>query len=220
MDITEPSLIVIIDINCPLGASVAEKFLSLKDWRVRAVTDDETEEDVAQLAEWEARGIEVVRADFHDPCQLAMAFDMADAIFCATNYWKLLQDHSAITYTFLTKMHPRRPVCQLEINRNVNVIQAASMTPTLQRFVMAIDPSPIQLSHGTVESAYHMNGKWYAMGELKKSYPDLAQKTSILLIGRSMDRFRDHVIRQVSLVQYLHSQEESTQGFNRKMEPS
>lgn len=203
MDATERSLLVIIDINCPLGASAAEKFLSLKDWRVRAVTDDEIEEEIAMLEKWEAKGVEVVRADYHDPCQLAMAFDMADAIFCATNYWKLLQDHSATTYTALTKMHARQPVCQMEANRNMSVIQAASMTPTLQRFVMALDPSPLQLSNGTIERTWHMHGKWYAMGELKMKYPELAQKSSFLLIGRTMDCFRDHVIKQVSGVNFF-----------------
>jgi putative NADH-flavin reductase len=203
MDTETPLLVVaIVGVTSPQGDGVARKFLSLRDWQVRAVTDEEAEEKVTELAEWAAKGVNVVRADFHDPGNLAMAFAGADAIFCATSFTRLFVEHSTISWYSLTKINPANLVRQFESSRNQNVIQAASLIPTLQKMVLSVDPSPKHFSAGRITHAYHMDAKWEAMKVLKLKYPILAQKTSILQVGRFMDRYKLY-LQKVSKVQFL-----------------
>jgi hypothetical protein len=189
-------LIAIVGLTYEQGDSVATKFLSLPDWKVRAVTDEETDDKVRELAIWASRGVEIERADFTDPSRLVMAFVGADVIFSVTDYMALLNDQSTRTLASLWKTKTVFEIAQQhEMMRNRRIFQAAAMVPTLERFVMSLDPSPVAQSEGHITQAYHMEGKWAATKAMAQQFPTLNKKTTFLQVGWLMRRYRQHMTR-------------------------
>lgn len=68
------------------GSSVANTFLALPHWHVRALTRTPSSDASRSLA---ARGVEVVRGDLADPASLVEAFENAHAIFLNTEFWEV-----------------------------------------------------------------------------------------------------------------------------------
>jgi uncharacterized protein YbjT (DUF2867 family) len=64
-------LLVVVGITGNQGGSVADAFLTDKNWRIRAITRDPSK---PSAQEWASRGVEVVRADMDDIDSLTAAF--------------------------------------------------------------------------------------------------------------------------------------------------
>ena len=78
-------LIVVTGATGKQGSSVANTFLTLPYWHVRALTRNPSSEASKSLA---ARGAEVIHADFDDEASLTKAFENAHAIFLNTIFWE------------------------------------------------------------------------------------------------------------------------------------
>lgn len=79
-------IIVVIGATGNQGSSVANTFLGLPEWHVRALTRNPSSDASELLA---AKGAEVVQGDLAEPSSLAKAFENANAIFLNTDFWEV-----------------------------------------------------------------------------------------------------------------------------------
>ncbi|KAL4985521.1 hypothetical protein BDW68DRAFT_179643 [Aspergillus falconensis] len=155
------------------GFSVAESFLNIPNWTVRALTRNPASPTAQKLA---SMGCEVVQADLNDISSLERAFDEAHAVFVNTDFWA--------AYTSDPTRDSLAAYTQ-EVKHGKNAAIAASKIPSLERFVYSALPSFSKASGGKYSKALHCESK-AAVVEYIETSPDLAElakKTSFIYLG-------------------------------------
>lgn len=177
-------LIVIIGITGNQGGSVARTFLNDPSWRIRGLTRDT--QSSASLA-LSAQGIEMVRADLHDPSSLKDVFKGANLVFSVTDFWKPYFDPSNRARAAAQGKSIGQYAYELELEQGKNVVDAVA------REVDGLDDVGLiastlcnarQTSGGKYKELWHFDGKADVFpAYLKEKYPELAKKTSYLHTG-------------------------------------
>lgn len=180
-------LIVVIGATGNQGSSVAKHFLTLSNWRVRAVTRDPSSPAAHSLA---SAGAEVVKADLSDLNSLHATFVGAHAIFVNTDFWGPYR--SLDISTEQAQRESGEKAQEIEVLRGKNAVIAAAAVPTLERFVYsALGPSALgpmkKVSKGKYNRSHHWNSKATVVEYIETEQPDLAQKTSLIYLGAYVD---------------------------------
>lgn len=159
------------------GFSVAETFLSLPNWQVRAITRNTSSKKAQELA---AAGAEVVQADLADVDSLSRAFEGVHAIFVLTDFWA--------TYVSSLMDKESRDVSSqqgydTEVMHSMNAAIAASRTTTLENFIYSALGPMKAASGGKYPHSYHWESKAAAVDYIQNQQPWLAKKTSYIYLG-------------------------------------
>lgn len=151
------------------GFSVAQTFLKLDNWHVRALTRNPSSTTAQSLA---AQGAEVVVADLSDIDSLHAAFADAHVIYSNTDFWGpyLACGDSEEAYA-----------AELQHGRNAAI--AAAGVATLERYIYSTLGPMKKHSKGKYPHSYHWDSKAEIMEYIQTEMPQLAAKTSYIIIG-------------------------------------
>lgn len=177
--------IAVIGATGQQGSSVANTFLKLPIWKVRAITRNPSSATARDLA---SRGAEVVHGDLADIESLSKAFQGAHAIFVNTDFWTtyrpLMAEVAAGTKILKTgEPEPSRIAFDTEVAHGKNAAQAAAQIPTLERFIYSALPHLQKLSGGKYKGSYHWDSKGTIVDYIEEELPGLAKKSSFLYLG-------------------------------------
>jgi hypothetical protein len=169
--------IVVVGATGIQGGSVARTFLTLPNWKVRAITRNPSSLAAQALA---ARGAEVVQAELSDISSLSTAFQDANAIFLNTDFWaKLMANRAKLEEG---QLDPSEAAYQSEVSLGKNAVQAAAKVPTLERLIYSALPSATKMTGGKYHSL-HWESKAAIVEYVEDELPDLAKKTSFIYLG-------------------------------------
>ncbi|PMD36789.1 putative NAD dependent epimerase/dehydratase [Hyaloscypha variabilis F] len=175
-------LLVVIGITGQQGGSVASLFSQEPGWKVRGITRNPS--SPSALA-WISKGVEMVQADLNEPSTLLSAFIGATALFVTTNFWAPF--YNPRTLSLLKENQTLGEYCSdLEFRAAKNAFDAASQVQALERIVVSSLVDAEKLSGGKYKGVYHWEGKAAALKYLKETYPDLAGKLSVVVMGNYM----------------------------------
>ncbi|KAK5171423.1 uncharacterized protein LTR77_004567 [Saxophila tyrrhenica] len=182
-------LIVIIGITGNQGGSVANVFLKDPEWRIRGLTRDSSSAASQQLA---SRGIEVVRADLHDPSTLAPAFKGANLIFSVTDFWKPFFNPANVERAAREGISIGQLCYNLEYEQGKNIADAAAHPNVLATLdetglIASTLSNARECSKGKYTELYHFDAKADVFPKyVEKQHLELAKKTSYLQTGMFM----------------------------------
>ena len=172
-------ILVVLGATGSQGGSVITHFLDTPGWHIRALTRDPSKASAQALS---AKGVELAKGDLSDPASLKAAFDGATAIFAVTDFWTLFQQPS--TWAQVTPTRPVGAVAyDLELAQAKSVIDAAAEVPTLEKFIFSSLQSVRKWSKGKYMHVFHFDAKAAATEYIHSAHPDLAKKTSVLIVG-------------------------------------
>ncbi|KAL4928955.1 uncharacterized protein BDV17DRAFT_298414 [Aspergillus undulatus] len=171
MSRTPKKTIAIIGATGLQGSSVAEAFLALPNWTVRAITRNPFSPSAQQLA---SAGCEVVPGDLNSIESLEAAFTGAHAIFSNTDFWG--------PYTSDPDRDSERAF-NTEVQHGKNAAIAASRVPTLERFVYSALASMNKGSGGKYARSLHCESKAAVVDYIENEQAELAKKTSFIYLG-------------------------------------
>ncbi|KAH7361026.1 putative NAD dependent epimerase/dehydratase [Rhexocercosporidium sp. MPI-PUGE-AT-0058] len=178
-------LIVIVGITGQKGGSVARFFSSLSDWKIRGLTRNPSS---PSSLHWTSLGVEIIAADLSCPSTLASAFSGATAIFSTTDFWGPFYDPSTPALLKdgenLAQFYK-----EAEKMQGVNVADAASKIVGLERLVVSALCHAEEGSVGIYRNVAHWDGKAEAVKYLKETYPGLAEKTTVVVVGNYMENW-------------------------------
>lgn len=113
------------------------------------------------------------------------AFKGAYAVFGTTDFWgpvfdpsskSKLKDHQKINeYAF-----------DYEVTQAKNIAEAAAETEGLQRFITSALPNANLCTIARLKHVYHFDSKAVVVEYVKKTFPELAAKMSVLYVGSYM----------------------------------
>lgn len=177
-------LIVIIGITGNQGSSVAHTFLSSPTWRIRGLTRHPTSPTSQHLS---SLGIEMIQADLHDPSSLSRAFDGANLIFSATDFWTPFFTPSNAARAAELGIPIGRLAYELEAEQGRNIVDAvAKVVDGLDEvgFVASTLCNARESSEAKYKELWHFDGKADVFPKyVKEKYPEVAKKTSYLHTG-------------------------------------
>ncbi|KAF4435498.1 nitrogen metabolic regulation nmr [Fusarium acutatum] len=189
---TTKKLIVIIGATGGQGGSVINYFLNDPEWRVRGITRNPSRQKSKNL---EARGVEVVQADLDDGASLAKAFQDANVIFAASDFWGIYNDPKN-----RNKPKPGQALNEWtkaqETQQLKNIIDEAARVSSLERFIMSSLPGPTKLSGGKYTSVCHHDSKADAEEYGEQNQQELWAKTSVYLAEYFLGNFLTHAMAQ------------------------
>lgn len=192
-------LIVVLGATGNQGGSVADAFLQIPEWRVRALTRNPTRAKAQALA---ARGAEVVQADMDSPDTLSSAFENAHAVFAVSDFWGLYGDPA--NQAKATKDQPLNVwAANYETEQLKGVIDAVAKIPTLERFVLSSLSDATKWSRGKYTHVYHFDSKAKAETYGRETYPELWKRTSIFQAGFFLSNFVSNPMFQPRMVSPL-----------------
>ncbi|KAK1596952.1 NmrA-like family protein [Colletotrichum navitas] len=165
------SLIVVTGATGTQGGSVARLLAKDPSWKVRGVTRNVDSDKAREL---EALGIEMVSANLDDASSLPRAFEGAMAIFGTTNFWEIAFKDGVEAAT------------AGEEKQFVNIADAAAKMPTLKHLVLSTMPNCEIISGGKLPCP-HWDAKARGGEYVKKTYPELAAKTTEIWMGWYVD---------------------------------
>lgn len=172
-------LLVIIGITGQQGSSVYKQFKDEPGWRIRGIT-----RNPAKAAHLKADNVELVAADLDDEASLRKAFDGANAIFSVTDFWQFLNQPATFQRAEAEGKRPNEIAMALEIEQGKNVVRAAAaQLATLELLVLSTLSDTIKWTKGEIKHNYHFDGKAEYTKYLKEQHPELAKKTSYLMVG-------------------------------------
>ncbi|KAH7417677.1 NmrA-like family protein [Cadophora sp. MPI-SDFR-AT-0126] len=178
-------LMVIVGITGKQGGSVATFFSTLPDWRIRGLTRNPVS---PRALHYSSLGIEIVSADLSNPSTLPTAFAGATAIFSTTDFWAPFYDPS--TESLLKDGKTLAEYCkELESQQAMNVADAASMVLGLERLVVSALCHAERASGGKYGNVKHWDGKAEGVMYLKEKYPELAERTTVVVVGNYMENW-------------------------------
>ncbi|KAF1927327.1 NAD(P)-binding protein [Didymella exigua CBS 183.55] len=151
-----PKTIVIFGITGTQGSSVARSFVSQSGWTMHGVTRKPSSPAAVQ---WEMPGIEIAYGDLDDAESLCKALRGANIVFGVTDFWQHLKDPKAL------------------------IDAVAATLPDLERFIISTLSSARDASEGAIDFNLHFDSKAEMLKHLKKRYPELWAKTSLLTLG-------------------------------------
>ncbi|KAI9644412.1 hypothetical protein NHQ30_007769 [Ciborinia camelliae] len=182
-------LIVIIGITGNQGHSVAQRFLSDPNYKIRGITRNSSSATARALT---SQGIEIVEADLNDAKSLILAFQGANLIFSVTNYWEAFFRPDDRLAAQKRGVSCRKWAYEVEYQQGRNIADAAahgSVLPGLDEHgLIASTLSHAGRSSGGVFSeVYHHDAKAdvfpYYVRERYAEEGGLAAKMSCVLTG-------------------------------------
>ncbi|SPO06616.1 related to nitrogen metabolic regulation protein nmr [Cephalotrichum gorgonifer] len=186
---SEKPLLVVLGATGNQGGSVLSHFLSLSSapYALRGLTRDPSSPQSVSLA---SRGVEMVKADFDVPSSLDDAFKGASAIFSVTDFWHsfanpALREKAAATGE---RIGPVARAHEAQQCRNI-IDAAARLGSSLERFVFSALPDAGGLSGGKYPHVYHFDGKAYGEEYGRSMYPELWERTNVLIAGFYLENF-------------------------------
>ena len=175
------------DILPPLtsqGGSVADIYAKEAGWKIRGIS-----RDPSKAQSFNAKGIELVKADLNDKESLIKAFKGANAIFSNTDYWA--QFYNPATQAKLKSGQTINEYCyDLELQQGMNVADAAATVEGLDRLIFSAVCDVKKLSKGKYTWVYHFDAKAKAVEYIRTKHPELAAKMSIVQIGAYMSNWK------------------------------
>jgi hypothetical protein len=159
------------------GGSVANAFLSLTGWHVRALTRRATSAKAQAL---QKLGAEIVEADMENVDSLIKAFEGAHAIFVNTDFWAPYISALADGKDQTTSQKLGYDTEHLHVK---NAAYAASKTPTLEKYIYSALGPMKEVSKGKYSHCHHWETKAAAVKYIENEMPELAKKTSFIYIG-------------------------------------
>ncbi|KAF7589494.1 hypothetical protein BBP40_004248 [Aspergillus hancockii] len=151
------------------GRSVAETFLSLRDWHVRCITRTPSSLTAQTLV---SQGASVIKADLSDLSSLRSAFTDTNVIFVNTDFWG----------PYLACGKSDEAYAQ-EVQHGRNAAIAAAGIPTLERYIYSVLAPMKKHSRGKYPHSYHWDAKAEIMEYIETAMPELAAKTSYFIPG-------------------------------------
>jgi len=174
-------LIVVIGATGAQGGSVARLFAKEPGWTVRGLTRDPSKASSKTLS---ALGVEMIAGDLDDPASLDAAFTGANAIFANTDFWQFLQDPATYAEAEKSGKYPNQIAFDREVQQGRNIIDAAAKClGTLDRFVLSTLADVKGISKGSIEWVLHLDAKAAQVEYLKQTHPELAAKSTYLMVG-------------------------------------
>ncbi|EDU46345.1 NmrA-like family protein [Pyrenophora tritici-repentis] len=156
-------LITILGITGTQGGSVAGRFLSHAEWRVRGLTRNPGS---AKAKVWLSRGFEIVRGDHDDLEALKAAFQGAHAIFAVTDwaacYSRIMADKVLQEKAKTAGMSIEEYAGHLERMQGINIAKATNdprVLATLERFVFSTLAAVQRISGCKNKHAYEFDSK-------------------------------------------------------------
>lgn len=187
-------LLVVVGITGNQGGSVADAFLTDKNWRIRAITRDPSK---PSAQEWASRGVEVVRADMDDIDSLTAAFTGAQAIFAMTDYWFPLSDPAVRAKAAERGISANEQCAELETQRGKNLALAAGspeVQKTLERYVYSSLGDVTRLSGGKHTHVWHFDSKAaverFIREDADMAKAGLSKKASFIHVGLYVDNWQ------------------------------
>lgn len=175
---TVKKLIVVVGATGKQGSSVVKHFLTLPNWRVRAVTRNTSSPAAQSLA---SQGAEVVQADLSDISSLSTAFKDANAIFVNTDFWAVYRSLPATTDEEREKNG--EVAFQKEVEHGKNAAIAAAGLPSLEIFVYSALGPMKKASKGKYSKSHHWDAKATIVDYIETEQKALAEKTSFIYLG-------------------------------------
>lgn len=157
------------------GGSVVKALLN-SEWKVRAITRNASSESAQALL---AAGAEVVTANFDDEASLVKAYEGVHAIFLVTNYWEHL-------FTGKTTVEAGKA----EYQQALTVVQVADKLSSLEHFIWSTLPGNVE-GQPKRTVVQHFDYKAQLDADIRKSYPNLAAKTTFLYVGYYANNLAD-----------------------------
>ena len=158
-------LVTVLGATGAQGGSVIQALLNTEGYKLRAITRSVKSEKAQALA---AQGVEVVEADVNDLLSLKAAFAGSYAIYAVTNFFEAFPSVG------------KDRAIEIEVQMGINIADAAAATLELQHFVWSTLPNSKRNTGGKVVVP-HYEGK-NQVDEYIKSLPDLAEKTTFMLV--------------------------------------
>ena len=146
------------------GGAVVEHFLKENGWQTRGITRDTTSDKAETLR---TRGAEIVAASYDDIESMTRAFEGTAAIFAVTNFW----NHFSLG---------AEAAANAETQEIINIATAASRTTSLEHFILSSSPSGQKTAGRMIP---HMDSKDRGVDAIKRQFPDLAQKMTVMFVG-------------------------------------
>ncbi|KAK2045186.1 NmrA-like family protein [Colletotrichum somersetense] len=193
------SVIVVTGATGIQGGSIARLLAKDPSWKVRGVTRNTNSDKVREL---EALGVEMVSANLDDASSLPHAFEGAVAIFGTTDFWGIAYRDGI------------EAAAAGEEQQFVNIADAAAKVPTLKHLVLSTMPNCETISGGKLPCA-HWDAKARGGEYVKKTYPELAARTTEIWIGWYVDNFVNIPLSapQPFLGHYLMAQPSKVEGI-------
>ncbi|PGH26380.1 hypothetical protein AJ80_01878 [Polytolypa hystricis UAMH7299] len=177
-------LICILGITGNQGGSVAQRFLTDPNYRVRGITRNPTSPTATNLA---AQGVEIVKADVNDIDSLIPAFANANLIFSVTNYWEPFFRPDCRTKAAEQGISCRRFAYDVEFQQGRNIADAVARTvDTLDEngFIASTLSHARKSSGGKFDDLYHFDSKADVFPDyVREKYPELEKKMSLVQTG-------------------------------------
>ena len=151
------------------GLSIADAFLPLPDWHVRCITRNPSSEKAEKLA---SLGASIIKADLADIGSLHSAFVDSNVIFVNTDFWGPFRATGNYDAAY-----------EQEVQHGRNAAIAAATVPTLERFIYSTLAPMKRHSRGKYPHSYHCDAKADIMEYIETQKPELAKKTSYIIIG-------------------------------------
>lgn len=177
-------LVIVIGITGNQGGSVANTFLQDPGWRIRGLSRDTNSEASQALS---VKGVEMVKADLHDPESLKDAFKGANLVFSVTDFWTPYYNpvHQARAKELGKSIG--RYAYELELEQGRNIADAvAREVEGLDNvgFVASTLSHAGRSSKGRYKELWHFDSKADVFPDyVEDKYPELAKKTSYLHTG-------------------------------------
>lgn len=168
-----PKIIAIVGATGIQGRSVANAFLSLPDWKVRALTRNPSSPAAQSLA---ASGAEVVQAELDDVDSLSRAFAGAYAIFLNTDFWA---PYGEAVKSGVDRETSTKKGFEAEFGHAKNAVDAATQVPSLHRFVYSVLGPMKAASGGKYPHSGHWDSKAAAADYIEKR-PELVGKAAFI----------------------------------------
>lgn len=175
---TARKLIIVVGATGNQGSSVVKHFLTLPNWRVRAVTRNTSSPATQSIA---GQGADVVQADLSDVSSLSTAFEGANAIFVNTDFWGFYRSSSATTDEEREKIGEAS--LQEEVKCGKNAAIAAAAVPSLEIFVYSALGPMKKASKGKYDRSHHWDSKATIVEYIENELKELAKKTSFIYLG-------------------------------------
>ncbi|KAM0253874.1 hypothetical protein ACHAQJ_007105 [Trichoderma viride] len=180
--------ILVMTVTGNQGSSVAEVFLNKPGWKVKGLTRNPSSPASQALS---AKGVEIIQADVNDVDSLKAAFQGADIIFGNTLFSDAMANPKSPDLALLKPGQSTRELSyELELQHGKNIADAAASVPNLDMLIWSSLCDATKWSKGKYTGVYHFDCKTHVVDYINATYPELAQKTSLLTMGLFMTNWK------------------------------
>lgn len=188
-------LITILGITGTQGGSVANRFLTHPEWRVRGLTRNPNS---AKAKGWSSRGVEIVKGDHDDLESLKTAFRGTHAIFAVTDwaacFLRVSQDQSLQEKAKKAGKSFEEYAGELETMQGINIATAASdptVLQSLEKFVFSTLAAVKRISGRKYKHSYEFDSKAAAEDYMREELPELNARLSTVNMGIFQETWKD-----------------------------